>query len=144
MTTAMCPECGAPVRLSEKKGMPGWGIGCIIGVVVIPIIVAVVGMLAAIAVPSFMRAREISQYNACISNLSMIDSAKEQAMMEIPTLRVGDEVDPDTIAPFLRGGFESMICPAGGEYTIHPAGREPECSHHGTLPPPSPGQVQQR
>ncbi len=48
----------------------------------IMIVVAIIGLLAAIAIPSFMRARTTSQMNACINNLRQIDSAKEQLGME--------------------------------------------------------------
>ena len=133
MTSLMCPQCGAAVRVSERKGMPGWGIGCIIGLIVIPVIVAVIGMLTAIAVPSFMRARETSQRHACMANLNMIESAKEMAWSDNQTLQPGHHVPEDMINPFLRGGIESCVCPAGGQYTIHPIGQEPECSVHGTF-----------
>ena len=48
----------------------------------IMIVVAIIGLLAAIAIPSFMRARMRSQQNACINNLRQIESAKEQYGME--------------------------------------------------------------
>lgn len=44
----------------------------------IMIVVAIIGLLAAIAIPSFMRARTTSQANACINNLRQIESGKEQ------------------------------------------------------------------
>ena len=113
--------------------MSGWVIGCIIGLVVIPVIVLFVGMLTAIAIPSFLRAREMSQFNACMSNLIKIDAAKEMAWSDNQTLQPGHHVPEDMINPFLRGGIESCVCPAGGQYTIHPIGQEPECSVHGTL-----------
>ncbi len=48
----------------------------------IMIVVAIIGLLAAIAIPSFMRARTTSQMNACINNLRQIESGKEQLGME--------------------------------------------------------------
>ena len=42
------------------------------------IVVAVIGLLAAIAIPNFVRARTTSQTNACINNLRQIDGAKQQ------------------------------------------------------------------
>ncbi|HPN73461.1 MAG TPA: prepilin-type N-terminal cleavage/methylation domain-containing protein [Candidatus Omnitrophota bacterium] len=41
----------------------------------IMIVVAIIGLLAAIAIPNFMRARETAQKNACIANLKQIDGA---------------------------------------------------------------------
>lgn len=49
----------------------------------IMIVVAIIGLLAAIAIPSFMRARTTSQANACINNLRQIESGKEQLGMEL-------------------------------------------------------------
>ena len=46
------------------------------------IVVAIVGLLASIAVPSMMRARANAQRNACINNLRQIDSAKQQWAVE--------------------------------------------------------------
>jgi prepilin-type N-terminal cleavage/methylation domain-containing protein len=46
----------------------------------IMIVVAIIGILAAIAVPNFMRSRKASQMNACIANLKQLDGAREQAL----------------------------------------------------------------
>jgi len=48
----------------------------------IMIVVAIIGLLAAIAIPSFMKARTTSQQNACINNLRQIESAKDQFAIE--------------------------------------------------------------
>lgn len=48
----------------------------------IMIVVAIIGLLAAIAIPSFMKARTTSQKNACINNLRQIESAKDQYAIE--------------------------------------------------------------
>ena len=48
----------------------------------IMIVVAIIGLLAAIAIPSFMRARQSSQATGCINNLRQIDAAKDQYAME--------------------------------------------------------------
>jgi prepilin-type N-terminal cleavage/methylation domain-containing protein len=44
----------------------------------IMIVVAIIGLLAAIAIPNFVRARTTSQTNACINNLRQIDGAKQE------------------------------------------------------------------
>ena len=43
----------------------------------IMIVVAIIGLLAAIAIPNFVKARGSAQKNACIRNLREIDGAKE-------------------------------------------------------------------
>src|SRR6266478_4702290 len=48
----------------------------------IMIVVAIIGLLAAIAIPNFVRARSTSQKNACINNLRQIDGAKQQWALE--------------------------------------------------------------
>lgn len=48
----------------------------------IMIVVAIIGLLAAIAIPNFVKARQSSQVNACINNLRQIDAAKQQWALE--------------------------------------------------------------
>ncbi len=48
----------------------------------IMIVVAIIGLLAAIAIPNFVKARNTSQANACINNLRQIDSAVQQWALE--------------------------------------------------------------
>ena len=48
----------------------------------IMIVVAIIGLLAAIGIPNFVRARQTSQTNACINNLRVIDQAKQQWALE--------------------------------------------------------------
>lgn len=65
--------------------------------------------------------------NACINNLRMIDSAKEQFAL---ANRLGDGavVQGPPIGAYLKGGWQAMKCPAGGQYKINPIGRDPECT----------------
>ena len=51
----------------------------------IMIVVAIIGLLAAIAIPSFLNARNTSRKNACINNLRQIDGAQQQAMLAAGT-----------------------------------------------------------
>jgi prepilin-type N-terminal cleavage/methylation domain-containing protein len=48
----------------------------------IMIVVLIIGVLVAIALPNFMRAREQSRAKACQANLKEIDSAVQEAMMD--------------------------------------------------------------
>ena len=91
----------------------------------IMIVVAIIGLLAAIAIPSFVKARNTSQQNACINNLRQIDGGKEQAAMAhkktdndtLPTTSVNDYIKGDTVPE----------CPGGGNYTYNPVGSDPDC-----------------
>ena len=96
----------------------------------IMIVVAIIGLLAAIAIPSFVKARNTSQQNACINNLRQIDSAKEQAAM---ANNWAGSVDPDTnaaakdiIDEYVRGG--EPVCPGGGVYTYNAIDTVPSCN----------------
>ena len=56
----------------------------------IMIVVAIIGLLAAIAIPNFVRARATSQANACINNMRQIDAAVNEFALEqgkVPGLR---------------------------------------------------------
>jgi prepilin-type N-terminal cleavage/methylation domain-containing protein len=48
----------------------------------IMIVVAIIGLLAAIAIPNFVKARATSQQNACINNLRQIDGAINEWALE--------------------------------------------------------------
>ncbi len=48
----------------------------------IMIVVAIIGLLAAIAIPNFVKARQNSQTNACIANLKQIEGAKANWALE--------------------------------------------------------------
>jgi hypothetical protein len=86
--------------------------------------VAVPGMLAAIAIPNFVKARATSQQNACINNLRMLDAAKNQWALE-KSKTTGDVPTKEDLMPYLN---KWPVCPAGGTYTIGAVGERPTCS----------------
>lgn len=92
-----------------------------------------VGVLAAIAIPNFVKARETAQRNACINNLRMIDGAKEQWALENKKAPGATVSFMDLAGPgkFLRS---EPICPSDGTYSVNAIGQSPSCSHHGALP----------
>jgi prepilin-type N-terminal cleavage/methylation domain-containing protein len=79
----------------------------------IMIVVAIIGLLAAIAIPNFVRARTTSQMNACINNLRLIDSSKQQWALE-QRKTTTDSPQGTDLQPYLgRGtGGELPSCPA--------------------------------
>ncbi|MBN1517946.1 hypothetical protein JXA32_15380 [Candidatus Sumerlaeota bacterium] len=88
------------------------------------------GILTAIAIPSFIRARETARGRACQENLSKLDGAKWQYALD-NNLNEGDEI-PGGIATLV--GPNNYLrtapkCPSGGKYTLNPIGQYPECSH---------------
>ena len=92
----------------------------------IMIVVAIIGLLAAIAIPNFVRARQTAQRNACIQNLKMIDGAKEQWAIENKK-GSSDPVDETQVNAYIKGGV-APTCPGGGAYTYNPVGTDPTCS----------------
>ncbi len=96
------------------------------------ITVAVIGLLAAIAIPSFVQAREAAQRNACINNLRQIDGAKDQAAVT-HNYRQDAVIPEDHISASIPRGLTSLRCMGGGVYTVNPLGEDCECSVHGSL-----------
>jgi prepilin-type N-terminal cleavage/methylation domain-containing protein len=106
----------------------------------IMIVVAIIGLLAAIAIPSFVHARAKSQATACINNLRQIEAAVVEIALE-QGKHVGDTLNyPDDITPFIRLNSAGSIppCPAGGEYSLQSVGAIPQavCSLSTTVDPP--------
>src|ERR1700709_367667 len=78
----------------------------------IMIVVAIIGLLAAIAVPNFVHARTTSQMDACINNLRQIDGAKQTWALENHLNPTAVPADTD-IQPFLGRGVGMLpVCPA--------------------------------
>jgi prepilin-type N-terminal cleavage/methylation domain-containing protein len=90
------------------------------------IVLAVIGLLAAISIPNMVQARTTSQSNGCISNLRQIDAAKNQWALE-KSKKNGDAVTEADIGAYLKGGVLPK-CPSGGTYTIGKVGEKPTCS----------------
>ena len=96
----------------------------------IMIVVAIIGLLAAIAIPNFVKARATSQMNACINNLRQIDAAANEFALE-KGKKTGDAITMNTdLTPYIKLNSASSIppCPAGGAYTIANVGVTPTCS----------------
>jgi prepilin-type N-terminal cleavage/methylation domain-containing protein len=79
----------------------------------IMIVVAIIGLLAAIGIPNFVRARQTAQTNACINNLRIIDEAKQEWALETGQLTSAVPLSSDII-PYL-GHTQSIMpsCPIG-------------------------------
>jgi prepilin-type N-terminal cleavage/methylation domain-containing protein len=93
----------------------------------IMIVVLIIGILLAIAVPNFIRARESSRAKSCVSNLKQIDSAKEQWAMDNKKTSADSPTDTDLYGA-TKYVKQTPACPASGTYTINAVGTGPVCS----------------
>jgi len=97
------------IRNSKKSGFT---------LVEIMIVVAIIGLLAAIAIPNFVRARTTSQQNACINNLRQFDGAVQQYALENKLASSATYAMTD-LNPYIKLQTGSVLpkCPGGGTYT---------------------------
>ena len=108
------------------------------------IVVLIIGILLAIAVPNFVSARESSRARACVAGLSQINSAKTQCILDNKlsgTSAATFSVDgatptvagPDGTYQLARLGAAPNYlrsipsCPSGGTYTPGGVNVDPTC-----------------
>jgi prepilin-type N-terminal cleavage/methylation domain-containing protein len=93
----------------------------------IMIVVAIIGLLAAIAIPNFVKARANSQKNACIENLRQIFYAKATWAIETRQSSSATPTDADLFGGqlYIR---ERPQCPGSGTYTLLAMDAKPTCS----------------
>ena len=112
----------------------------------IMIVVAIIGLLAAIAIPNFVKAREVARRNTCINNLRLLDGAKQTWALEskaAPTSTPGEV----SVAAYLGHGGQTfatlyaagLYCPdqPATLYTMGTVAESPSCTfaNQHLLPP---------
>lgn len=102
----------------------------------IMIVVAIIGLLAGIAIPNFIKARETARKNTCINNLRLIDAAIQQWALDA-NKNQGDSVKMDSLTGYINRGGTGQIngtgpgavrCPSGGTYGTTTIDQKPTCS----------------
>src|SRR5947209_6305028 len=118
------------IRTSNKAGFT---------LVEIMIVVAIIGLLAAIAIPNFIKARATSQQNACINNLRQIDGAINEWALETGQSNGNSVANVMTVSAYIKLNSSSLVpgCPAGGSYATFSVGNIPQvtCNLSGGTPP---------
>lgn len=102
----------------------------------IMIVVAIIGLLATMAIPNFIKARKNANKNMCINNLRIIADAGQELRLERPA----DPVDAAHIQPYLGRELPSgkmPVCPVGGlygDFDTVPTCSSQEAGYEHTLP----------
>lgn len=98
----------------------------------IMIVVAIIGLLAAIAIPNFVKARTTAQTNACIANLKQIQGAIEQWALETkkgPSSTVALSDIAGASDKYIKQAINTELkCPAGGTYAVTDVATAPTCT----------------
>lgn len=100
-------------------------------------IILIVGLLGAIALPNFVKARATSCANACINNLRQIDAAINQFALEHQLTNGATINYPNDLTPYIKLNSAGSIppCPDGGKYSVGKVGDAPACSLGGNVKP---------
>jgi prepilin-type N-terminal cleavage/methylation domain-containing protein len=95
----------------------------------IMIVILIIAVLLAIAIPNFLRARETSRARTCQANLRMIETAKEQWAMDYRKTATDTPPASELVNNYIKGtGGVLPACPADGTYTIGNVSTRPSCS----------------
>ena len=97
----------------------------------IMIVVAIIGLLAAIAIPNFVKARTASQKSACIANLKQVAGAKATWALEQKKSNANTPATTDIFGAtaYIR---DEPTCPSGGTYTLAAVDQPVTCPNGGT------------
>jgi len=103
-------------RIRSKKGFT---------LIEIMIVVLIIAILLAIAVPNFLHARETSRAKSCQGNLRQVETAKEQWAMDTKAAATATPGWSDLVTTYIK---TKPKCPSSGTYTIGNMSTRPTCS----------------
>ena len=93
----------------------------------IMIVVAIIGLLAAVAIPNLVKARKSAQKAACVNNLKAIEGAKATWALEMRKADSDVPTDADLFGPD-RNIRDKPNCPGGGTYNLNAVSEKPTCT----------------
>jgi prepilin-type N-terminal cleavage/methylation domain-containing protein len=96
----------------------------------IMIVVLIIAILLAIAIPNFESARESSRAKTCQTNLRQMDTAKEHWAMENGRVASDSPTAAELVTEYMRARYEDQlpVCPSGGTYTLGNMSTLPTCT----------------
>ncbi len=93
----------------------------------IMIVVAIIGLLAAIAIPNLIKARVQAQKAACVANLKTMEGAKATWALENRKSSSDVPTDADLFG-IDKNIRDKPACPAGGTYDLKAVAEKPTCT----------------
>lgn len=104
------------------------------------IVVVILGILAAVAMPRFMTTRDESLFRSCQSNLAAINSALDEHcfIVNIRATDVDDAVLAAVLANTARFPDGAPTCPKDGSAYSIAGNKRANCTNHGTIEAPIP------
>lgn len=94
----------------------------------IMIVVLIIAVLLAIAIPNFLRARETSRAKSCASNLRQMETAKEQWAMDTKASATATPTAANLVDEYMKGTADTLPeCPSNGTYTLGNMSTRPTC-----------------
>lgn len=90
----------------------------------IMIVVAIIGLLAAIAIPNFVKARQKAQQEACIANLRQIEGASQVWAVDTGASDTATVTMNDLVPNYIRN---TPVCKANGNYGLTTVNARPTC-----------------
>lgn len=101
----------------------------------IMIVVLIIAVLLAIAIPNFLRARETSRAKSCCANLRQIETAKEQWAMDNKAAATETPAAADLVDEYMKGTPDTLpLCPSDGTYDIGDMSTRPSCDGGSGVP----------
>jgi len=96
----------------------------------IMVVIAILGLLLALAIPNFLKTRTHARKQVCIENLSQIESAKQIWGVE-NSKKEGDTVTESDLVGATSYIKSRPVCPAGGTYNYTSIGQNASCNIEG-------------